>query len=101
VTSIAALPMDGYTVLATAAPDGTVRLYRVDADADVTPAGVVVCSSRGGWAYLAADGRSYKAEGDVGDVLWWAVKLNRFEVGELDEFEPSIRRVPDDEPVLP
>jgi len=101
VTSLAAVPMSGYAILATAAPDGTVRLYRVDADDTVAPAGVVVCSARGGWAFVAADGRSYKAERDVSDVLWWAAKLNRFEVGELDAFEPSIRRIPDEEPVLP
>jgi hypothetical protein len=93
--------MSGYAILATAAPDGTVRLYRVDADDTVAPAGVVVCSARGGWAFVAADGRSYKAERDVSDVLWWAAKLDRFEVGELDAFEPSIRRIPDEEPVLP
>jgi hypothetical protein len=101
VTSIAALPMAGYTLLATGAHDGTVRLHRIAADRTVTPAGTIVSSGRGGWAYLAADGTSYKSGGDVGDVLWWAVRVNRFDAGELDEFDATIRRLPDDETVLP
>jgi hypothetical protein len=51
-----------------------------------------------GWAFLAANGRTYRAEGEVGDVLWWAVKLSRFEAGELDRHEPTLGRLPDGEP---
>ena len=49
---------------------------------------------------MLPDGRSYKSGGDVSDALWWAVKLCRFEVGELDPWDPSIRRLPDNHPIL-
>jgi hypothetical protein len=40
-------------------------------------------------------------QGDPGDRLWWAMKLCRFGPGELDPHVPSIRRLPDDAPILP
>ena len=42
---------------------------------------------------LAADGRTYKAGGDTGDLLWWMIKSVRFEVGELDPYDPTITRL--------
>jgi hypothetical protein len=56
--------------------------------------------SRGGWAALLPDGRSYKVAGDVSDVLWWVIKLCRFEVGELDPYDRTIRHLPHSEPIL-
>ena len=53
-----------------------------------------------GYATLLPDG-SYKLRGDPGDRLWWAMKLCRFGPGELDPYVPSIRRLPDDAPILP
>jgi hypothetical protein len=44
---------------------------------------------------LLPDG-SYKLTGDPGDELWWSVGLARFEPGDLDAFDPTIRRLPDD-----
>nr|WP_143532609.1 hypothetical protein [Saccharothrix sp. ALI-22-I] len=51
-----------------------------------------------GWAVLLPDG-SYRVSGDLSDNLWWAVKLSRFEVGELDPYVPEIRKIPDDMPI--
>jgi hypothetical protein len=51
----------------------------------------LIGTTNGAWALLLADGRSYKAEGDVSDVLWWAIKTVRFEAGELDPYDRSIR----------
>ena len=31
--------------------------------------------------------------------MWWAIKLCRFEPGELDGFVPGLRRVPTGEPL--
>lgn len=47
---------------------------------------------------LLPDG-SYRVSGDLSDNLWWAVKLSRFEVGELDPYVPEIRKIPDDMPI--
>jgi hypothetical protein len=49
---------------------------------------------------LFTDGR-YKLQGDPDDRLWWVMKLCRFGPGELDPYVPSIRRLPDDAPILP
>lgn len=51
-----------------------------------------------GWAVLYPDGR-YKLAGDPAGRFWWAIKLCRFEPGELDPYVPSIRRVPADAPL--
>ena len=60
----------------------------------------LVTTRNGAWAALLPDGRSYKSAGDVSDVLWWAVKLVRFEAGELDPYDPSIHCLPDSQPIL-
>jgi len=49
--------------------------------------------SGGGYAILTTDG--YKVDGDV----WWAIKLCRFGVGELDGFVPGLRRVAAEAPL--
>jgi hypothetical protein len=59
-----------------------------------------VMASAGGWAMLSGDGRSYKAQGDVSDVLWWTIGNTRFEAGELDGYVPDLRRLGDDEPIF-
>jgi len=41
----------------------------------------------------------YKVEGDVHGDLWWAMKLCRFGVGELDGFVPGLRRVAAEAPL--
>ena len=60
----------------------------------------LVASRNGGWAALLPDGRSYKAAGDVSDVLWWAIKLCRFEAGELDRYDPTIHHLPHAQPIV-
>src|SRR5215470_12816330 len=54
-------------------------------------------ASDSGWATLLQDGLSYKSAGDVSDLLWWAIKLCRFEAGELDPYDPAIRHLPHEE----
>ncbi|MBV9143303.1 MAG: hypothetical protein JO115_20700 [Pseudonocardiales bacterium] len=49
-------------------------------------------------ALLLPDG-SFKLEGDPGRSLWWAIKQCRFEPGELDPDDPTIRRLPPDAPI--
>lgn len=53
---------------------------------------------KGGYAVLLPDG-SYKLEGNPGCTLWWAFKLCRFAPGELDPYDPRIRRLPTDAPI--
>jgi WD40 repeat protein len=69
-------------------------------EVEATLVATLVGSRNGGWAALLPDGRSYKAAGDVSDVLWWAIKLCRFEVGELDRYDPTIRHLPHAQPIL-
>ncbi len=38
--------------------------------------------------------------GDPGRSLWWAIKLCRFAPGELDPYDPTIRRLPAGAPIL-
>jgi WD40 repeat protein len=97
VRSLTAVPVVDGTVLCAAGDDGRVRLWRIGRDLRARPLGTVV-NGRDGWAFLAADGRTYRAVGEVGDVLWWAVRLARFEAGELDRHEPALRRLADGEP---
>ena len=78
------------TLLATASLDGTARIW--DAGRGVARA-TLAGFSGGGYAVLTADG--YKADGD----LWWAMKLCRFGVGELDGFVPGLRRVAAEAPL--
>ena len=47
----------------------------------------------GGYASLHQDG-SYSLGADVPDSsLWWAVKLCRFSPGEIDRYDPRVRKV--------
>jgi WD40 repeat protein/uncharacterized protein YjbI with pentapeptide repeats/3',5'-cyclic AMP phosphodiesterase CpdA len=52
-----------------------------------------------GWAVLLPDGSTYKSHGDVSRSLWWAIKMSRFEVGELDDYDPGITRMAHAEPL--
>ena len=51
-----------------------------------------------GWAVLLPDG-SYKLVGDPGGRMRWTMKLCRFEPGELDGLDPSVRRLDPDAPL--
>ncbi|MGH3889237.1 MAG: WD40 repeat domain-containing protein, partial [Pseudonocardiaceae bacterium] len=83
------------TQLATASDDGTARLWD---PATGTWHATLLTLKEGGYAVLLPDG-SYKLEGDAGRSLWWAIKLCRFAPGELDPYDPTIRRLPLDAPI--
>jgi hypothetical protein len=51
-------------------------------------------------AALLPDG-GYKLAGDLRGALWWAIKLCRFEPGELDPYVDGLRRLPADARILP
>lgn len=82
-------------LLATASADGTARLWD---PATGAWRATLLALETGGYAVLLPDG-SYKLEGDPGRSLWWAIKLCRFAPGELDPYDPTIRRLPPDAPL--
>lgn len=53
-----------------------------------------------GWVVLLSDGRSYKGAGDVSDMVWWAMKAVRFEMGDLDPYGTNIRHLTHDAPLF-
>jgi WD40 repeat protein len=85
---------DGARV-ATTSDDGTARIWDAETGAELA----VLVHGHGASAVVLPDG-SYKADFGVEDRMWWAVKQVRFEVGELDEHYPDIRRLGVDD-VLP
>ncbi|MDG4830309.1 pentapeptide repeat-containing protein [Solwaraspora sp. WMMD1047] len=93
VNAVAFSP-DG-TLLATASRDGTARIWDPTTGRWVA---TLVSLPGDGHAVLLAGG-GYKIVGDPRDVLWWAVKLCRFEAGELDPYVPELRPVPADHPI--
>ncbi|MGH3824020.1 MAG: metallophosphoesterase, partial [Pseudonocardiaceae bacterium] len=82
-------------LLATASHDRTARLW--DPSTGAWRATLLTLEA-GGYAVLLPDG-SYKLAGDPGRTLWWAIKLCRFAPGELDPYDPTIRRLPADAPL--
>ena len=95
VTAVAFSP-DG-TLIATASHDGTARLWQTATGRQVV---TLLALGGAGTAVLLPDG-SYKLAGDVGEGPWWAVKLCRFEPGELDPHLPQLRRLPAKARILP
>ena len=91
LTAVAYAP-DG-TSLVTTSDDGTARLWDIAGDPIATLLPLPV-----GQAVLLPDG-SYKLDCEPGNGLWWAIKLCRFEPGELDPYVPGLRRVPSDQPL--
>ena len=86
---------DGTTVTTTSY-DRTARLWDT---ATGTLRATLLPLVDGGFAVLLPDG-SYKLSGDPGDAFWWAMKLCRFAPGELDDYVPQLRRLPEDAPIL-
>ncbi|HWR46544.1 MAG TPA: pentapeptide repeat-containing protein, partial [Pseudonocardiaceae bacterium] len=82
-------------LLATTSDDGTARLW--DPSTGAWRATLLALDA-GGYAVLLPDG-SYKLDGDPGRSLWWAIKQCRFAPGELDPYDPVIRRLPADAPI--
>jgi hypothetical protein len=92
-TGTTAIPRSDGVVLAVGRNNGTVGLWHVAADFSSRPAGTLA-AGRHGTAFVAPDGRGYRADGDVSDVLWWAAGLHRFEAGELDAYAAIARTEP-------
>jgi WD40 repeat protein len=83
------------TRLATASSDRTTRIW------DTATGGclaILLSLPEEGYAVLLPDG-AYKIAGDPRGIVWWAIKLCRFEAGELDRYVPEIRRLADDDPL--
>ncbi len=74
------------TTLATGSNDGTVRLWQ-------TATGCLLAAlhplSQGDWATVLPDGTYKTSGGDSRSLLWWAVKLRRFELDELADLDPA------------
>ena len=84
----------GGTLLATASSDGTTRIWDVD-----TGAARLTLANFPGIGYAVLFDGGYKLDGNLGDNLWWAVKLCRFAPGELDPYVSGLRRLPPGEPI--
>ena len=74
-------------VLASGGHDGTIRLHDV---ASGSLSSIMVGLRDKGWATHRQD-ETYAVVGAVGDEFWWAIKLCRFDTGELDPYVPAIR----------
>ncbi|MGD0069041.1 MAG: pentapeptide repeat-containing protein [Streptosporangiaceae bacterium] len=94
VTAVAFSP-DG-ALIATASTDTTVRIWHTDTEKLL---GTLIALPGGGNALLLVDGR-YRID-DPGDDIWWAIKLCRFNPGELDSYVTGMRRIADDEWIFP
>lgn len=85
------------SLIATASMDGTTRIWGV---AGAVHLATLIALPDGGYVTLLPDGR-YKLSGDPSDRVWWAIKLCRFEAGELDQYVPGLRRMAAEESVIP
>ncbi|WP_131785469.1 pentapeptide repeat-containing protein [Protofrankia symbiont of Coriaria ruscifolia] len=83
------------SIIASGSNDGTVRLW--DADTGTLIA-TLLGPTKDAWVVFVPDS-SYKLGGTAGDSFQWKIKNVRFEMGELDPYDPAIRRLPDDAPL--
>ena len=84
-------------LIATASSDGTTRIWDTHSGTHLV---TLIALPDGGYVTLLPGG-AYKLKGDPRDRVWWAIKLCRFEAGELDPYVPALRRLADDEVVIP
>jgi WD40 repeat protein/3',5'-cyclic AMP phosphodiesterase CpdA len=80
--------------LASGGDDGTVRLWEISGPERHLTLQLTLLGLPEGWAVFSPDGR-YKSEGTTTGEFWHVVGMCRFEPGELDQFLPEIRRLPD------
>jgi hypothetical protein len=83
------------TRIVSGSDDGTIRVW------DTTtglPLVTMLALPEEGWATVLPDG-SYKLVGEPFGRFWWVIGLHRFELGELDEFSPNVRRRATEEPI--
>ena len=92
VSAVAFSP-DG-RLLASGGDDGAVRLWEVSGSDPYLSQRLTMLGLPEGWAAFAADGR-YKSSGVTTGEFWHVVGMCRFEPGELDQYLPEIRRLPD------
>ena len=94
VTAVAFSP--DASLIATASDDTTARVWHA---ATGTLLGTLIALPGGGNALILAAG-GYQVD-DPGDDIWWAIKLCRFNPGELDPYVPGMRRIADGEQIFP
>ncbi len=67
---------------------------------DLTRVADLLALADDGWAAFL-EGLSYKSEGVPRREYWYALGLNRFEAGALDDYVTGLRRVPTGQPLAP
>ncbi|WP_155373679.1 trypsin-like peptidase domain-containing protein [Catellatospora vulcania] len=88
IWSVRVVDVDGSPVVVTGGGDGTIRVWDLAHDRCRL---TIVPFEDGESATLHADG-SYRLTGDAGGRFWWAMKLCRFEPGELDPYVATVSR---------
>ncbi|MFC9895887.1 TIR domain-containing protein [Nocardia sp. NPDC127579] len=84
--------------LASGADDGNVIVWAMgERPADAPVIRAVLLGLPESWAALAPDGR-YKVDGAPAGQFWHVIGMSRFDVGELDEFLPQVRRLAPNDP---
>ena len=81
-------------LLATVTADGIIGLWDLHTGAGLA----TLAEFPAGGSAVMFDGE-YKLDGQVGNDLWWAMKLCRFAPGDLDPYVPGLRRLPADAPL--
>ena len=83
------------TRIATGSHDGSTRIWDTATAAHLA---TLVAFPDGGYATILLNS-TCKLKGDPGDTLWRAIKMCRFEAGELDSYDKSIRQLPAGAPI--